>query len=169
VTRARCLASTLIAVLALANAADAQTPAPARSPAPPPRPFRITIDAAALAGLPRVTIAATDEGGHTNQYSGVSLHDLLVRAGAPNGMAIRGTAMLSYLVVGASDGYRVIFALPELDPGFTDHVALLAETRDGAPLPAGAGPYRLIVPFEKREARWVRGVTDIELVNAPAP
>jgi hypothetical protein len=31
------------------------------------------------------------------------------------------------------------------------------------------GPIRLIVPGEKRDARWVKMVTDVELVNAPTP
>jgi hypothetical protein len=137
--------------------------------APAPSVFKVTIDAATLAGLTRQTITATDDKGNTNTYSGFSLHDLLVRAGAPDGEAVRGKAMMSYVVVGASDGYRVIFTLPELDPAFGDHVVLIADTRDGAPLAAGVGPYRLVVPFDKRGARWVREVTDVELENAPAP
>jgi hypothetical protein len=143
-----------IAALALALAA-----------APAPRPLHIAIDASALAGLPRVTVSATDEGGHTDTFTGVSLHDLIVHAGAPSGESVRGKAMLSAIVVGASDGYHVIFALPELDPSYTDHVAVLADTRDGAPIGTAAGPYRLVVPFEKRQARWIKNVTDVELVN----
>jgi hypothetical protein len=139
------------------------------APAPAPSPFHLTIDAATLAGLARQTMTVTDDKGHTNTYSGFSLHDLLVRAGAPDGEALRGKALTSYVVVGASDGYRVIFTLPELDPSFTDHVVLVADMRDGAPLGSDIGPYRLVVPFEKKGARWVRQVTDIELENAPAP
>lgn len=152
--------------LASLSGVQAQTPP---TPAPPPSPFRVTINATTLSGLPRQTISATDEGGHTNRYSGVALHDVLVRAGAPNGMPVRGKAMLSYVVVGAADGYHVLFTLPEIDASYTDHVVLIAESRDGAPLPVGAGPYRLIVPFEKRDARWVRNVTEVDLENAPAP
>jgi hypothetical protein len=101
----------------------------------------------------------------TDSYTGVSLHDLIVHAGAPSGEPVRGKAMLSAIVVGASDGYHVIFALPELDPSYTDHVAVLADTRDGAPIGTAAGPYRLVVPFEKRQARWIKNVTEVELVN----
>jgi hypothetical protein len=138
-------------------------------PAPAPSPFKLTIDAAAFAGLTRQTITATDDKGTTNTYGGFSLHDVLVRAGAPDGEALRGKVLMSYVVVGASDGYRVIFTLPELDPSFDGHLVLIADTRDGAPLPAGVGPYRLVVPFEKHGPRWVREVTDVELENAPAP
>lgn len=157
----------LVFVCATFAQAGAQTPPP--SPAPPPRPIHLAINPATLAGLPRLTITATDEGGHTNSYGGVSLRDLLVRAGAPSGMPVRGKAMMSYVVVGAADNYHVLFTLPELDASFTDHVVLIAETRDGAPLAGNAGPYRLIVPFDKRDARWVRQVTEVDLEDAPAP
>jgi hypothetical protein len=46
---------------------------------------------------------------------------------------------------------------------------IIADARDGAPLSTAAGPYRLIVPGDKREARWVRQVATVELQNAPAP
>ena len=131
---------------------------------PAPAAVHIVLSAATLAGLPRITINATDEKGHTERYSGVSLHDLLVHPGAPTGEPVRGKAMLSYVMVGASDGYHVIFALPELDPSYTDHVALIADSVDGKPF-TDAGPYRLIVPFEKRQARWVRNMTSVDLQN----
>jgi hypothetical protein len=160
----------LVLLLAGWSGAGAQTPVPARpTPAPPPVPFHLTVNAATLAGLPRITISATDEGGHTHKYTGVSLRDLLVRAGALTGMPVRGKALMSYVVVSAADGYHVLFALPELDASYTDHIIVIADQRDGAPIAAGAGPYRLIVPFEKRDARWVRQVTAIDLQNAPAP
>ena len=158
------LLSLAFALSTSANA-GAQTPRPA--PPPAPKPFHITIDANALAGLPRMTISAVDEKGHTDSYTGVSLHDLLVKAGAPTGEPVRGKAMLSYVVLGAADDYHVVFALPELDPSYTDHVALIADQIDGKPF-TDAGPYRLIVPFEKRQARWVREMTSVSLENASA-
>jgi hypothetical protein len=163
---AKAVATLLLVVAALA--VEAQSPRPS-TPAPAPSPLHLRIDPAALAGLSRRTISATDERGRTNSYTGVSLDELLVRAGAPTGMPVRGRAMLSYVLVGAVDGYHVIFTLPEIDPSFTDHVVLIAESRDGAPLPADTGPYRLVVPFDKRDARWVRQVTNVDLLNAQLP
>ena len=63
---------------------------------------------------------------------------------------LRGSHMALYLLVEAADGYRVVFALPELDRRFTERVVLLAEHRDGQPLAAAEGPLRLVVPEEKR-------------------
>jgi hypothetical protein len=152
------------------SSAGAQTPpGPARTPPPPPKPFHLTIDAATLAGLPRFTITATDENGHTNAYAGVSLLALIDRAGAPAGEPVRGLAMMSYIEVGAADGYHVIFTLPELDASFNRHLVLIADSRDGTPFDAKEGPYRLIVPWENRDARWVREVTAVDLKNAPPP
>jgi len=44
--------------------------------------------------------------------------------------------------------------LPELDPAFTDKQVALAFLRDGKPLSEKEGPYRVIIPEEKRMARW---------------
>jgi hypothetical protein len=161
--RATAILAFLLAAAVSGGTAGAQM-TPHATPPPPPAPFHIVINAASLAGLPRITINATDEKGHTDSYSGVSLHDLLVRAGAPTGEPVRGKAMLSYVLIGASDSYQVIFALPELDPSYTDHVAVIADSVDGKPF-TDAGPYRLIVPFEKRQARWVRNMTSVDLQN----
>ncbi len=65
------------------------------------------------------------------------------------------------LVVEASDGYRAVFALPELDPAYTDKIVMLVDKRDGKLLDAKEGPLRIVVPDEKRHARWVRMVTGL--------
>jgi len=166
--------------LALASAswslAGAQTmpppaaPAPMRmAPVPPPTPFHVVIDATTLAGLTRRTISATDEGGHTNTYSGFSLEDLLLKQGLPHGGPVRGKAMLTYVMISAADGYHVLYTLPELDASYTDHIVLIADTRDGQPFLPDSGPYRLITPFDKRDARWVKQVTAVDVQNVTAP
>ncbi|HST09994.1 MAG TPA: hypothetical protein VLL05_06440 [Terriglobales bacterium] len=65
----------------------------------------------------------------------------------------------------ASDGYRVVIALPELDPAFDDKEVLLAFVRNGKALDDKEGPYRLVIPSEKRMARWVRQVTSLKIVD----
>jgi len=75
--------------------------------------------------------------------------------------------MKLYVVVEAKDGYQAVFALPEFDPAFTDNVIVLADTRDDKPLNDVEGPFRMIVPADKRHARWVRQVTAITLHTAP--
>jgi hypothetical protein len=65
-----------------------------------------------------------------------------------------------------TDAYRVVFALPELDPAFTDQMILLADRRDDKPLPSNEGPWRIVVPNEKRQGRWVRQVVAITIKRA---
>jgi hypothetical protein len=133
----------------------------------PSLPLHISINATELRGLPERTVDAAGEHSGTAHYSGVSLRDLLTREGIPTGHDLSGKAMQTIVVIAASDGYRAAFSLAELDPSFTDRVVLIADRRDGAALPAREGPYRLIVPGEKREGRWVRQVTEVDVEGAP--
>ena len=65
-----------------------------------------------------------------------------------------------------ADGYRAVFALPELDPAYTDRVVFLADRKDGAKIGASEGPLRIVVPGEKRQARWVRQVISLIIKRA---
>lgn len=100
-------------------------------------------------------------------YEGVSVGALMEKAGVTFGESLRGKRLSSCLLVDAADGYRVIFALPEIDSAFTNKQVLLVFLRDGKPLDAKEGPYRIIVPDEKRMARWVRQVTALRIVSLP--
>ena len=122
------------------------------------------LSPASLAGLTRTTARVEFHGTKEQAlYEGVSLGDLARKLGAPAGEAIRGAKLSIVVVVKAADGYQAVFALPELDPLFSKKVVLLADRRDGGPLSDKEGPYRLVVPDEARQARWVRQVISIEL------
>jgi len=126
----------------------------------------MVVRLADLQALSRKRVAVTDDRGSRAIYEGVPVVELLKRAGVPLGRRLRGAQMKLYVVVDASDGYQVVFALPEFDPGFTDRVILLADRRDGHPLSAPEGPFRIVVPGEKRHARWVREVTNLDIEQA---
>jgi len=97
-------------------------------------------------------------------YSGFNLSDVLLDAGAKIGKGeMRGKELAAYLSVEASDGYKVIFAIAEIAPEFTDKVILLADTRDGKPLDGNEGTWQLIIPDEKKHGRWVRQVAALRL------
>jgi len=119
-----------------------------------------------LQKLPRTELEAADHRGNKSRYAGVSLRTLLDKLKVPRGEGFRGEWMRAFLVVEATDDYRAIFALPELDPGFTDRVIFLADTRDSHPLEKYKGPFQIIVPGEKKQARWVRMVKEIRLVDS---
>jgi hypothetical protein len=128
-----------------------------------PNPRR--IDGSELRQLPRSetrTINPHDPGKEI-VYSGSSLAEVLKSAGLrlDSGMTgVREAVAMSVIVEGA-DRYRAVFALAELDPELTDRVILLADTKDGQPLPPREGPFRIIVPGEKSPGRWVRQIRTI--------
>lgn len=82
---------------------------------------------------------------------------------------LRGPRLASYVVADAADGYRVTFAIAELDSAFTPKKILLVERKDGVPLSVTDGPLRNVVSDEKRAARWVRQVTGVRVLTAPSP
>jgi DMSO/TMAO reductase YedYZ molybdopterin-dependent catalytic subunit len=123
----------------------------------------LALSAADLAKLKHQTVRAKRHDGVESQFEGVPLGDILAQAGVPVGKDLRGAAMALYLVVEASDGYRAVFALAELDPAFTDRVILLVDRRDGQPLSSRDGPLQIVVPGEKKHARWVRQVIKLKV------
>jgi len=63
----------------------------------------------------------------------------------------------------AADGYRVLIALPEIDPAFTNNPILLAFLRDRKPLDEKEG--HTASSFGKRTARSMRQVTTLKIVD----
>ena len=128
---------------------------------------RTNVFAPELKELPRITLTAMDHDGKEAAYSGVELAELLKMAGVQFGKDLRGEKMALYLLVEAADGYKAVFALPELDREFTDRPVILADMRDGKPLSPADGPFQIIVPGEKQHGRWVRQVTWLRVMTAP--
>jgi hypothetical protein len=48
-----------------------------------------------------------------------------------------------------------------------DSEIIVADTMDGAPIPGGLGPFRLVAPHEKRPARWVEMLKSLTVVRVP--
>ncbi len=119
-----------------------------------------------LGKFKKTELKAKDKDGKEHRYTGVACADLLREAGVTLGPALRGKHLAKYVLVEAADGYRAVFALPELDPEFAREVVLVAYQVDGQPLPAGEGPFRLVVPADKKHARWVRQAAAIQVLVA---
>jgi DMSO/TMAO reductase YedYZ molybdopterin-dependent catalytic subunit len=126
----------------------------------------LTLGAQDFAKLPQVKVSAKDHEGENHEYAGVKLRDILTQAGMATGNDLRGKEMADYVVVDAADGYRVVFSLAELDPDLGNTQVIVAQSVDGQPLGAKEGPLRLVVPGDKRQARWVRMVTSISVIRA---
>jgi hypothetical protein len=120
-----------------------------------------------LKKMPRRTISVVNpHNKKTETYEGVLLEELLYRAGVPQAEQLRGSSMATYVIAAAEDGYRVVFSLAELDSGILESDVIEADARDGAPLAAKEGPFRLVAPHEKRPARWVRMLKSVTVVTA---
>jgi hypothetical protein len=118
--------------------------------------------AIAPASLERRTVVTEDRGLRT-EFEGVGLRDVLMKAGIPFGDALKGPALARVIIASAPDGYRVVYAVAELDAAFTDQIVLLADKRNGKPLLPDTGPWQIVVPNDKRPARWIRQVNKIEV------
>ncbi len=117
-----------------------------------------------MAKLPRASVKTTSNGMET-VYEGVWLHEVLKKAGVPQGGELRGKALAGYVLAKAQDGYEVVFSLAETDPAFIDNEMLVADTANGKPLFGAQGRFRLVVPKDKPGARSVRMLTTLEVVQ----
>ena len=128
-------------------------------------PRHLDLSGADLAAFQRQTIRVTDDQGSSVEYGGVPVVEILEKAGAPLGKELKGPNIALGVVARAPDGYRVLFSLTEFDAAFSDRVILLVDRRDGKPLDNREGPLRLVVPGDKRHARWIRNVTTLEVLR----
>ena len=107
--------------------------------------------------LPQQSAKVTSHG-EDAKFEGASLVELLKGSGVKFGKDLRGRGAPTLALLEATDGYRVAVTLLEIDPETTDKVAFVADRRDGNPLSDKEGPYRLILPGDKREVRWIRNM-----------
>lgn len=128
-------------------------------------PSRLVLKAEDLAAMPREKASVPESDGTAVEYEGVSLREILQRAGAPTGKDLRGKALASYVLAKAKDGYQVVFTLAEMAPEFGNETVLLADKRDGKPLFGYQGPFRLVCPNDKAGARSVRMLVELEVVR----
>jgi DMSO/TMAO reductase YedYZ molybdopterin-dependent catalytic subunit len=127
----------------------------------------VTLTAADIAALPHVTLTVSVES-KTHTYEGVPLTDILARVVAPEGKALKGIDLTDVVLVTAKDNYAVALSLADTDPMVRKDQIILADKSDGAPLPDGLGPYRLVVEGDQRGARMARMVVSIALLRAVA-
>ncbi len=134
------------------------------------QPLRLGLDD--LRALPSLTFAntfATSSGAETATYRGVLLWDLLQAARLKNTTGTRNDRLRKYVVATGADGYEVIVAVAELDPGFGGQHVLVAYERDGQLLDGREGIARLLVPGDKRGGRAVFGLTRLEVRDIDSP
>ena len=122
------------------------------------------LSRADLEALPHVKLPASAHDVSAS-FEGVALKSVLEKAGVSLGDTLRGKRLATCVLAEAADGYRVVIALPEIEPAFSDKQIVVAFLKDGKPLDEKEGPYRIVIPDEKRPARWIRQLTLLKIVN----
>lgn len=125
-----------------------------------------SIPAEAIERMPRDSIRMTFHGQDAMWFRGVGLASMLREAGVRTD-SLRGPALATRVVIEASDGYRVVLALADLDPSIGARHVILANQVDGKVLPPDEGPWRLIVAGDQRPSRSARQVTSIRVLAEP--
>ncbi len=137
----------------------------------------IAMDGRAYRGIGNARFAIQDENGlfAVNWNSPARLERLLAQGGQQRPVAAPAlfNRIMDYqdrdnlyrLDSLEADGYRSAFALAEFDAAFGNLEAVLADTRDGKPLGPAEGPFRLVLPTDARQARAVRQITRVELID----
>jgi hypothetical protein len=128
----------------------------------------ITLSAADLSSLPRQQLHVAGENStDSSTVAGVTLWEILQKAGVPSPEASGRQRAATYVRLVAADGQTAIFALVELDPGFSRKTVLVADQRNGRALDSIEGPWRVFAPDDLRHARWVRGLVRIDVGTLP--
>ena len=129
---------------------------------------KVTFTLEQLRQMPQDSVLLANPNPTTSErYEGVLLRNLLAKVDTTIGKKLHAEDLRDYVEVAGRDGYRVVFALAELDPSLQDNKVLVAISNEGKPLDNSLGPVRVIAPQDKRQARSVRQVTTITLRQAP--
>jgi hypothetical protein len=127
----------------------------------------LTLSTQDFQPLPHVTVTVRNPHSNADEtYSGVPLIDLLAKVGVPQGKALRGKALASYILATGSDGYQVVLSVAEVDPALHPGEIIVADSMDSKPLDSKLGPFRLVVPEDKRPARSVHNLVSLDVKQA---
>jgi hypothetical protein len=122
------------------------------------------LGAAQLAMIPRHDLRVAGEGSTDSAtVSGVTLWDLIQKAGVPSATASGRQRGSMYVRLKGADGQSAVFGLAEIDPGFSKRMVLVADRRNGQPLDGAEGPFRAFVPDDIRHGRWIRQLVLVEV------
>jgi molybdate transport system substrate-binding protein len=96
-------------------------------------------------------------------FTGAKLWDILGSAQPNFNNDVKNDKLGMYIVATGSDGYQTVIAWGEIDPDFGNQNILVAYEQDGKPLDG----LRLIVPGDARGGRYVSGLVNLSLRDAP--
>jgi DMSO/TMAO reductase YedYZ molybdopterin-dependent catalytic subunit len=119
-----------------------------------------------LAALQALPVTTSTVG--TSTYTGVSLWTFLnTTVGLAVDAGTKNPSLGMYAVATGSDGYRTVYSLGELDPGFGNQPDLIAYSLNGAPLDTN-GFARVVVPNDVKAGRYVSNLVALEVFKLGA-
>jgi len=125
-----------------------------------------TLSMAELAALPQVEVAFKGRDSSRVVLKGPTVRSLMTLVGAPAGHELRGPNLLLVVVAEASDGYKVAYALGEVDEQFGASPVIVGISQNGGALPAAEGPLRIAMGgAAEHKARWIRNLTRLKLIR----
>lgn len=164
----RFLRLSLLALVVLAPALRVFAAEPVLKVTGPDKTLAFTAEE--FAALPHIDLTLPAQGDQEERhFSGVTMREILQRAGAPLGDKLRGKNLLTGVVVHCKDNYAVLYALAEFDEAFSNRTILLADKDGGEELPPSAAPFRLVMPGDKKGARSAKQIVSIEIVSLAKP
>jgi molybdate transport system substrate-binding protein len=104
----------------------------------------------------------------TTSFTGVPLWDILSVAQVNLNVDVRNDKLSMFIVATGSDGYQAVVAWGEIDPDFANQPILVAFEEAGQPIEGNDGPFRLVVPGDGRGGRYVFGLVNLSLRDAPS-
>jgi len=125
---------------------------------------RVELSLDALRKLPPET-AVLGSHGETHEFAGARLDAVLRAAGVDFDAAGRRARVSTVVLAVARDGYEAAFSATELAGAAAPSRVLVAWSRDGAPLEAARGPFRLVVPSDPDAARGVYALERLEVID----
>lgn len=126
----------------------------------------LVLTPADLKGLPRAKATFTAHG-KSITYEGALLNAALKQAGVVSGDRLMGRYLNQVVVAKGADGFTATYSLGETDPIYRTNPVIVADSKDGQPLDAKEGPYRLVVDGDLRPGRSVRMLASVEVKAVP--
>jgi hypothetical protein len=126
-----------------------------------------TIARPALASRAVIDVHTHDIAGHGGQplpphhFRGPRVYELLAAAGLRLDPAVHEDVLGHVIVATGADGRSAVIAAGELEPRFMNGDAIVATEVDGV-----ATEPRLVVPFDRTPARWIKQLVSLEFRDA---
>jgi hypothetical protein len=164
-----------VLLLALSSPLLAKNPepmAPAKAPVPPSHSVNITFEGRLttlkvddLLALPQVTVHVHNAHRNNDEtYTGPLLSDVLARAGLVASKETEPLILHSGIIATGTDHYFVLYSAAEIEPMFSTGQVIVAVMKSGLPN-TECGNLQLINTDGARPARWVRGLSDINVMT----